>query len=57
MRKTGLKSCNIEKMIQKLNQMLIDNPKDQKLIKKVKRGLEDMQQWRSQQRNEEGKRF
>ena len=51
MRKTGLELDSIDRMIAKLDKMLMDNPKDPKLIKKAKRGLEDVRQWRSQQRN------
>ena len=52
MRKTRLDLCSIEKMIKTLNKMLIDAPKEQKLIRKIKKRLEDMQQWCNQRRNE-----
>ena len=52
MRKTRLDLCSIEKMIKTLNKMLIDAPKEQELIRKIKKRLEDMQQWCNQRRNE-----
>ena len=56
MRKTRLDLCSIEKMIKTLNKMLIDAPKEQELIRKIKKRLEDMQQWCNQRRNEAEKR-
>jgi hypothetical protein len=56
MRKTRLDLCSIEKMIKTLNKMPIDAPKEQELIRKIKKRLEDMQQWCNQRRNEAEKR-
>ena len=55
MHKKGLKSCNIKKMIQKLDKMLENWPKNQELINKEIQELEYTPQSHNQQRNEEEK--
>ena len=56
MHKKGLKSCSIEKMIQKLDKMLENWIKNQEVIDKEIKELENKQRLHNQQYNEEEKR-